>query len=162
MVKTGMKQSRILLTGFEATKRDVSASKVMLEKIDAYEKFLFSNDYDLIKEEIDAIIENHYDYIIMFGWKPAIKRVTIEVEATYKKASLFTNYPLNEILADFKAKGISYNFSQNAGTSYCNYAYYHLLKKIYDNNLTTKVLFIHIPNLEKFNDIKKVINTFNK
>ncbi len=161
MVKTGMKQSRILLTGFEPPKNGVSPAKELLEQVDSHEVFFFSNDFNLIKEEADTITNSHYDYIIMFGGKPVIKRVLIEIEAKEGKNKLFTNTPLNLILDELNASNISYAISQNAGNSYCNYAYYQTLKSVFDNKLDTKVIFIHIPSLNNFVDMKKVINKLN-
>ena len=44
------------------------------------------------------------------------------------------------------------NISNNAGNYLCNNIYYHCLKKIKDNDLKTKCIFLHIPTSEAEND----------
>ena len=50
--------------------------------------------------------------------------------------------------------------SQNPGTSYCNNLYFNALKYIKENNLNTKMLFIHVPMLKNISDIDVLIAYF--
>lgn len=156
-----MKQNnlKILYTGYQKIrKNDVSSSLLLLEKVDKNKTFLFTNDFDKIIEEVNVLLNEFYDKIIMFGQKPLIKDLRIEKRAFLDDEILYTNFDLNELECLLKDYNISYKFSENPGNSYCNYAYYQMLKIIKKRHLKTKVIFIHIPYIDKFNEIDKVVN----
>lgn len=159
-----MKQNKILLTGFKkAYENDISTSKILLDKVNNnYDKFLFTNDFNIIKEEAKEIIKQDYDYIIMLGQKPKIKDLVIEIECHNEEGSLYTNFPLELILKPLKDNKINYHIRETIGDYYCNYAYYEILKNLEETGINTKVIFIHIPYINNFNNISKVIEILNK
>lgn len=159
-----MKQNKILLTGFKkAYENDISTSKILLDKVNNnYDKFLFTNDFNIIKEEAKEIVKQDYDYIIMLGQKPKIKDLVIEIECHNEEGSLYTNFPLELILKPLKDNKINYHIRETIGDYYCNYAYYELLKNLEETGINTKVIFIHIPYINNFNNISKVIEILNK
>lgn len=159
-----MKQnnSKILYTGFKKVgKNGTSCSDVLLDKVDKNKTFLFTNNFDVIEEEIKSILKEDYDKIIMFGQKPLINNLRIEKRAVVENNNLFTNFSLDNLELMFKEYDISYKFSENPGNSYCNYAYFQMLKRINEQNLKTEVVFIHIPYIDRFKEINKVINLLN-
>lgn len=158
-----MKQNKILLTGFEkAYESDISTSKILLDRVNNnYDKFLFTNDYNIIEEEAKKVIMKNYDYIVMLGQKQKIKDLIIEIECHNKKESLYTNFPLEFILKPLKNNKINYHIRETIGDYYCNYAYYQVLKNLKEKRLNTKVIFIHIPYIDNFNDINRVIEILN-
>ena len=155
-------QNKVLLTGFNSRTNDFSTSKILLEKVNIYDKFLFTNNFETINSEVKEILKKDYEYIIMFGWKPTIKCLSIEMSGTISNETLVTNFPLNIILEPLIENNISYKISQKPGNSYCNYSYYSVLKQIKENNLPTKAIFIHIPHKNNFIDMERVINLLNK
>lgn len=159
-----MKQNKILLTGFKkAYGNDISTSKILLDKVNNnYDKFLFTNDFNIIKEEAKEIVKQDYDYIIMLGQKPKIKDLVIEIECHNEEGSLYTNFPLELILKPLKDNKINYHIRETIGEYYCNYAYYEVLKNLKETRTNTKVIFIHIPYINNFNNISKVIEILNK
>lgn len=165
MVEIGMKQNKVLLTGFKkAHKNDVSSSAILLDRLsEKYEKFLFTNDYTTIIWEIDALFEDQkYDYIIMFGQKPLIKGLAIETMCKQKKDYLKTNFPLEKLLTILDKNKITYRISQNPGTSYCNFAYYNVLKCLEVRKIDTKVIFIPVPFRENFEEFDALVALFNQ
>ncbi len=158
-----MRQSNLLLTGYKSiNEKDLSPSKIVLNKMNSnLNKFLFTNDFNVIEEEVKEILKSNYEYIIMLGWKPNIKKLSIELVSYRDNNCLYTNIILGEILKLLKKYNIAYTLSENPGTSYCNYAYYEVLNYIKEENIKTKVIFIHIPAIEKFSDIDKFISMFN-
>ena len=158
----GMKQNKILLTGFKkAFEGDTNSSKDLLDQISShYDKFLFTNDYSTIIEEIDKLFSTkQYDYVIMFGQKPLIKRLSIELIGKQKTKTVETTFPLKKLTDILEKNHIDYKLSQHPGTSYCNFAYYHVLKHL--EEIKTKVVFIHIPYTKNFKQMKKVIDVIN-
>lgn len=158
-----MKQNNILLTGYKSiNEKDLSPSKEVLNKItNKINKFLFTNDFKTIDEEVKEILKYNYEYIIMIGWKPNIKKISIEIASYYESNCLYTNILLEEILKPLKKHNIAYSLSENPGTSYCNHAYYEVLNNIKKSNLKTKAIFIHIPALNNFGDMDKFISMLN-
>lgn len=142
---------RILVTGFKSGRNELNSSEVLLKKLVGCDTFLFSNDYTKIYHEVSAIIfENPYDIVLMFGQKPLLKRLAIEVQSKQKKEFLKTNFPLDSFVEELEQNQILYKISESPGTSYCNFAYYNLMKGSSVNGLDTKILFIHVPFLENF------------
>lgn len=155
-------QSKVLLTGYKNGSRyDRSTSKMLIEKIINYDTFLFSNDFNKIIEEVKSVASKNYDYILMFGHKPIIKKLLVEVECSIGNDYKFTNFPLKIILNLFKSNNIDYKLSETPGNSYCNFAYYQMLKYIEENELGTKVIFIHIPYKDNFIQFDEVVNVLN-
>lgn len=157
-----MMQNRILFTGFKkANEHDTSASLELLKELNDKEKFLFTNDYDSIDREIDKILEEHWDKIIMFGQKPALTRLSIERCASCDDTVLSTTWDLDGMCESLQKWGIDFKFSDNPGNYYCNHAYYQMLKQVADNGLDAKVLFIHIPYVDRFRQFGRVVEFLN-
>lgn len=159
-----MRQNRILFTGFKNPSRNIeNSSAILLEMIsNVYSKFLFTNDYSTIKSEIKRVFKKEYDYVIMFGQKPLLKQLSIEIMCKQKQNILETNFLLEELLCFFKENQISYKISRNPGTSYCNYAYYYVLKYLNSVRKRTKVIFIHVPYKKNFIEFDKLVKMINK
>ncbi len=155
-----MKKSNVLLTGYKARK---SIVLTLLANISSpVEQFLFTNDFNKIEKEVQKCFQdNNYDYVIMFGRKPRIKQIAIEVESKIKIEIFKTNFPLEEYLSFLKEEKINYKLSKHPGNSYCNYAYFHVLKYIYENNLDTKVIFIHVPFSKNFHELNEFTNAMD-
>ncbi len=158
MVVIGMKQNRVLFTGFKN-----SSAAILLNKIStSYEKFLFTNDYTTIIYEIDELFDKEkYDYVIMFGPKPLIKSLAIEKICKHKKNYLETNFPIEKLTNILSENNIAYKISENPGTSYCNFAYYNVLKCLEVRGFKTKVIFVHVPYIDNFVELEKVVKAIN-
>lgn len=152
---------RILVTGF---KGEENSSRVFLEQLskEYIEPFLFSNDYTLIYDEIDGLFpDKKYDYVFMFGQKPVLGQLSLELKCRCKKQVMYTNFLVESLKNALDCCSIKYRFSESPGTSYCNFLYWNALKCLEARELDTKVLFIHIPYLEKFEEMEKVVSFFN-
>ena len=154
----GMKQNRMLLTGFKN-----SSSKDLLDRISTnYDKFLFTNDYTKIYDEIDKLfMTKKYDYVIMFGQKPLIKRLSIELIGKQQDKIVETTFSLEPLTDILEKNNIDYKLSKNPRTSYCNFAYYNVLKCLEAREMNTKVIFIHIPFKDNFIQMKEFIKLIN-
>lgn len=163
MGRIGMTRSKVLLTGYQGGKGDLSTTETLLDKVSIdCDKFLFTNDFDSIKEEVAELILKDYDYIIMFGQKPVIKNLSVEIECFFNNEYEYTNFPLRMILNPLKKYNIDYEVKESPGNSYCNFAYYQVLKQVESHKLKTKVIFIHVPHLKNFVEFDKVVNMINE
>lgn len=158
-----MKQNKILLTGYKKAKSDTfSSTEALLEKInDKYDKFLFNNDFEMIDKEAKEILKRNYDYVIMFGWKANITKLSIEIVAINNDEYLYTNFLLEKILRPLRVNNIKYTIKEAPGNSFCNHAYYQVLNNIKQEGLKTKVIFIHIPWFSKFKQVEEFVNMVN-
>lgn len=157
-----MKQNKVLYTGFKkAHPRDANSSFQLLERLTSKRIFLFTNDYDSIDREVEYILGGCFDEIIMFGQKPSIKRLCVERCAKCCDEILSTNYDLSKIEKIMKENCIDFKYSNNPGNSYCNYAYFQMLKLVKIKKLKTKVIFIHIPYVQNFYQMDDVLKLFN-
>lgn len=153
--------NRILVTAF----RDpFNSSEILLDKINAkVDKLYLSLGFEISKKEFMNIMENNeYDYIISFGQKPVTKKIYIEEYAFNLNIKYHTNYDYLNIINVLEQNNLKYKISNNAGHHYCNYIYYLGLKFIKDNKLKTKMVFIHIPYLNRINNINDLANVFSK
>lgn len=151
---------RILLTAFRG-----SSAELLVENIRDYRTLILPNDK--VKDSkllIDAVSSENFDYIISFGQRPNIKnKVHIETIAKDSELQIDTSFDCDRLKQLFEINGITSNISHNAGTSFCNQLYLNGLKYISQNNLDTKMVFIHIPfrkNIDDFNSFcKQIVDT---
>lgn len=74
------------------------------------------------------------------GYHPQEQTIVDEGEAAY-----FSNLPVKTLRDALLHRGIPARVSNSAGLYVCNSTYYNALNEIYDQGLSTKALFIHLP-----------------
>lgn len=74
------------------------------------------------------------------GYQPQEQTIVDEGEAAY-----FSNLPVKTLRDDLQHRGIPARVSNSAGLYVCNSTYYNALNEIYEQGLSTKALFIHLP-----------------
>jgi pyroglutamyl-peptidase len=152
---------KILFTGFNGNN---NSSKIFLDNLrknnDADLLYL-DNDFLISEKQLkDKMKNNGYKIIFSFGQKPIIKSIYIEKNARNGSEKLKTNY--NYIgLKNYLENYFKIKISENAGEYLCNNIFYKGLKYIYDNNLETEMIFIHIPYLKNI-DINYFSNIIEK
>ena len=124
---------KVLYTAFNGK---CNSSKILLDYIDSNDKLYLKNSFDnSVKDFINKIKNNDYDLVISFGQAP-IEKDMIKIEI---KANMEDFYETN------------YDYSK---------LYYYGLKYIYENNLKTKMIFIHIPKIQNIRDIRLMADLF--
>ena len=148
----------ILYTAFKGKN---NSSKILLDNIISNNKLYLTNSFVTSKLELqEELRKNSYDLIVAFGQAPLDNNsIKIETTATGNQKYV-TNYEystLRHILEN------DYNVivSKDAGNYLCNNIYYVGLKYIYENSLNTKMIFIHIPKINKITDITKLSRIMN-
>ena len=139
----------ILYFGDERNPAYITAHQVTKE----WDTAELPNDYALIKEFVKASNYSEYDEIVMLGVKPEIyNRITIEIYGhnwyTLEKLQLIENgesllktkYNIESLKDALENDRIQIAISDNAGTYYCNCAYYWMLH-MYPQ---TKIIFVHL------------------
>jgi pyroglutamyl-peptidase len=143
-------KKNILLTAFYG-----SSSELLIKGAELYKTLILPNDkVKDSKKLIDVISKEKFDYIISFGQRPNIKnKVHIETCARDKLFHISTNFDFDNLGLLFKQNNIISKISHNAGTSFCNELYLNGLKYISQNNMNTKMVFLHIPFSKNIDDI---------
>lgn len=146
---------KILLTAFNGEK---NSSKVLLDNIaKEYDKLYLKNSFETSEKQLlKQIKNNEYDLIISFGEAPLdIDEIKIETQAIRDNDIKNTKFDYLKITNNLK-DNYKIIISKDAGNWYCNNIYYYGLKIIDDLKLKTKMLFIHIPPIDKISDINKL------
>lgn len=158
---------RILYAAFNGCN---NTAKLLLDKIDvASENKLYlknsftSSIHDLNKK----IINNEYDLIICFGQWQIVPLNTLRIETKSisfeePQKTILTNFDYKTLCTYLDHHQLQYKISTNAGDYLCNFIYYEGLKTINDHNLKTKMLFIHLPKLNKLTCIDEFADIFTK
>lgn len=143
-------QKKILLTAFRNT-----SAELLIKGAKDYKTLLLPNDKIKDSEKlIAAISREKFDYVISFGQRPNIKnKVHIETTARDGEFYIDTDFDCEKLKRLLEESGIVAKISHNAGTSFCNKLYLNGLKYISQNDLDTKMVFVHIPfvkNVDEF------------
>lgn len=141
--------NRVLFTGF---KGKTNSSKLVLDNILDGDKLYLTNSFNTSVKELYKEI-NKYDYIISLG-QSDIKSDNIKIEKY--GSNLETDFDIDELYNYLFYYYYKVTISNNAGNHLCNNIYYYGLKKIYEENLNTKMVFIHIPKIKNISDIEKL------
>lgn len=147
---------KILYTAFNGKS---NSSKILLDNIIVEEdnKLYLKNSFKTSVEQLSKKLKkDRYDLIISFGQAP-IDKETIKIETRGNGIDYFeTDYDYNNLKKLFEKNGFNVVISKDAGNYLCNNIYYNGLKHIRENNLKCKMIFVHIPQIDNINDIKKI------
>lgn len=151
---------KILYTAFNGKS---NSSKILLDNIIVEEdnKLYLKNSFKTSVEQLSKKLKkDRYDLIISFGQAP-IDKETIKIETRGNGIDYFeTDYDYNNLKKLFEKNGFNVVISKDAGNYLCNNIYYNGLKYIRENNLKCKMIFVHIPQIDNINDIKKISTIF--
>lgn len=149
-----MAKQRILLTAFCGT----SAELLVRDKeLDSQYKVLYLPNDKLRDSEllIEALKQESFDMVISLGQRPNIKnKVHIETRACKGNESIETAFDCERLKVALEQAGLVARLSQNAGASFCNELYWNGLKYIEENELNTKMVFVHVPFEKNIGDTK--------
>lgn len=152
---------KILYTAFNGI---TNSSKLLLDNITTEEKnkLYLKNSFKTSVEQLtNKVKSNEYDLIISFGQAP-LDKGTIKIETRGNGiVSYDSDYDYEELERIFNKNKFKTIISNDAGNYFCNNIYYNGLKYIKENNLKTRMIFIHIPQIDNINDIQEISNIFN-
>ena len=149
MVHKGKKN--ILLTAFSGT-----SSELLLNGFKDFPVLVLPNDKVRDSELlIETLSKAHFDYVLSFGQRPNIKdKVHVETTARDDELRLDTSFDCERLRMLFEQNWIPAKLSHNAGTSFCNKLYWNGLKYIEENELETKMVFVHVPFVKNIKDFE--------
>lgn len=150
----------VLFTAFNGK---TNSSKILLDLIKIGNKLYLKNSFKTSVEQfVKEINRVNYDIIISFGQAP-LKNDNIKIETIGKGEDTYiTNYEYASLERLLKLNSYKVIISNDAGNYLCNNIYYNGLKYIEGKKLKTKMIFIHIPNIDNISDMDKLASIFNK
>ena len=139
-----------------------TSAELLIKSVKKYETLFLPNDKVKDSEKlIDVITNERFDYVISFGQRSNIKdKVHIETTAKDGEFYINTNFDFDRLKALIEENGVISKISHNAGTSFCNKLYLKGLQYISQNNLDTKMVFIHIPFMKNIADFDSFCKQF--
>lgn len=153
---------KILYTAFNGKS---NSSKILLDNIIAENnnKLYLRNSFKTSAEQLNKKIKsNEYDLIISFG-QASLDKETIKIETRGNGIVPYdSDYDYKELEKIFNKNNFKTIISNDAGNYFCNNIYYNGLKYIKENNLKTKMIFIHIPQIDKLGHINRLAKLFCK
>ena len=152
-------EMKVLFTAFDG---ENNSSKLLLDRINYEHKLCLRNDFARSARRLERELEsNDFDLVISFGQAP-LPKDTIKIETVGRGEQNYkTNYDYS-LLAKALSSDFNVKISEDAGKYLCNHLYYCGLKYINDNNLRTKMVFVHIPMKERISDFDVLATTITE
>ena len=151
---------KILYTAFNGKS---NSSKILLDNINEKQenKLYLKNSFKTSVEQLlNKIKDDNYDLIISFG-QARLNKGVIKIETQGKDMVIYkTDFDYFEIKKKLEKNNFKVVISNDAGNYFCNNIYYNGLKYINNNKLKTKMIFIHIPEINNIEDINKLAKLF--
>ena len=149
---------KILYTAFNGK---LNSSKILLDKIKTSNKLYLTNSFSTSVNQLKKELKNNsYDLIISFGQAP-LDTDNIRIETIGQNKEIYiTKYDYISLQNKLIFNNYKATISNDAGNYLCNNIYYHGLKYIEDNNINTKMIFIHIPEINQISDIDNLAKLF--
>lgn len=151
----------VLLTAF---RENNNASKLLLDKVNGgnITKKLLTNSFDGCEREILRYISVYNpEYIISFGYKPLINKLYIETSACCDDLCISTNFDISFLIKSLQGVNLPFKMSDKAGNYLCNYVYYKGLEFLKQSNSKARMIFIHVPDVKRFQNIDVVASWLN-
>lgn len=151
----------VLLTAFKGNN---NSSKLLTDKVNGANitKKLLTNSFDGCERELLRYISIYNpEYIISFGRKPLIDKLYIETAACCDNLCISTNFDISFLKKSLQGMNLPFKLSDKAGNYLCNYVYYKGLEFLKQSNSKAKMIFIHVPDVKRFQNIDVVASWLN-
>ena len=130
-----------------------NSSAVLIDAVkneDCIKEFL-TNSFAGCEREIRELLLTHKpEMVLSFGLRPDIDQLQIETAAGMNDHLLHTNCDVAFLENSLAKAGISYQISSKPTSYLCNHVYYKGLECIQQHGLDTKMVFIHVPTMKRF------------
>lgn len=151
----------ILYTAFNG--KD-NSSKILLDNIktlDENKLYLRNSFITSVKQLQKKIKLDNYDLIVSFGQAP-LEQDNIRIEVVGKNTTEIyeSDFDYSQLKEKLEKNNYKTDVSRDAGNYYCNNIFFNGLKYIKENDLKCKMIFIHIPFIDKIGNIEDLSKIF--
>lgn len=151
----------ILYTAFNG--KD-NSSKILLDNIkilDENKLYLRNSFITSVKQLQNKIKLDNFDLIVSFGQAPLEQdNIRIEVVGKDQNEIYESDFDYSELKEKLEKNNYKTDVSRDAGNWYCNNIFFTGLKYIKETNLKCKMIFIHIPFIDKISNIEDLSKLF--
>ncbi|MBE5819778.1 MAG: hypothetical protein E7310_03020 [Clostridiales bacterium] len=153
----------ILYTAFNGK---YNSSKILLDNIkisDENKLYLRNSFITSVKQLQKKIKLDNYDLIVSFGQLP-LEQDNIRIEIVGKEQTEIyeSDFDYSQLKEKLEKNNYKTEVSRDSGNYYCNNIFFNGLKYIKENNLKCKMIFIHIPFIDKIGNIEELSKLFNE
>ena len=150
---------KILIAGF---KGDDNSAKILLDYIKKVcnEDILYlENDFEISSKQIEEKLLENYDNVLIFGQKPNTTNIYFENNAILEGKKIVTDYYYGALKENLEQYAYQVMSSYDAGKYLCNNVFFRALNFKQENNLKSKIAFIHIPTIDNIEDMNRLSNS---
>lgn len=150
---------KILIAGF---KGDDNSAKILLDHIKKIcnEDILYlENDFEISSKQIEEKLLENYDNVLIFGQKPNTTNIYFENNAILEGKKLVTDYYYGALKENLEQYAYQVMNSYDAGKYLCNNVFFRALNFKQENNLKSKIAFIHIPTIDNIEDMNHLLSS---
>lgn len=150
---------KILIAGFEG---EDNSAKILLDNMKEecnQDTLYLENDFEVSSNQIEEKLLQNYDYVLIFGQKPNTKSIYLENNAFLDGTKLETDYYYGVLRKNLESNNYNVLSSCDAGNYLCNNVFFRALSFKQNNNLKTKIAFIHIPTIDNIGGIELLAST---
>lgn len=159
---------------FRLAQQDINSADIRVEQLPVS----FSRAGEIIRNLIKV---HNADVLIMLGQRGGGKSIDLErISINMMDASkpdndgfcpeeqtiilngdtaYFSNLPVRTLRDTLLQKNLPASVSNSAGLYVCNCVYYNALSEIYDNNLSTRALFVHLPKIDEHFPVEMLVKS---
>lgn len=132
-----------------------------IKTLDENKLYLRNSFITSVKQLQKKIKLDNYDLIVSFGQAP-LEQDNIRIEVVGKNTTEIyeSDFDYSQLKEKLEKNNYKTDVSRDAGNYYCNNIFFNGLKYIKENDLKCKMIFIHIPFIDKIGNIEDLSKIF--
>lgn len=132
-----------------------------IKTLDENKLYLRNSFITSVKQLQKKIKLDNYDLIVSFGQAP-LEQDNIRIEVVGKNTTEIyeSDFDYSKLKEKLEKNNYKTDVSRDAGNYYCNNIFFYGLKYIKGNDLKCKMIFIHIPFIDKIGNIEDLSKLF--
>lgn len=132
-----------------------------IKTLDENKLYLRNSFITSVKQLQKKIKLDNYDLIVSFGQAP-LKQDNIRIEVVGKNTTEIyeSDFDYSKLKEKLEKNNYKTDVSRDAENYYCNNIFFNGLKYIKENDLKCKMIFIHIPFIDKIGNIEDLSKLF--
>lgn len=132
-----------------------------IKTLDENKLYLRNSFITSVKQLQKKIKLDNYDLIVSFGQAP-LEQDNIRIEVVGKNTTEIyeSDFDYSKLKEKLEKNNYKTDVSRDAGNYYCNNIFFNGLKYIKENDLKCKMIFIHIPFIDKIGNIEDLSKLF--
>lgn len=149
---------KMLIAGFEGKDNSVKILLDCLKEKNNVDILYLKHDFEISGKQIEEKLIQDYEYVLIFGQKPNTQNIYLENNAMLEDTKLITDYYYGVLKESLENNNYKVCSSNDVGNYLCNNVFFRALNFKQENNLKSKIGFVHIPTIGNIEDVKHLAN----